>query len=156
MYTVEELRLAEQDDEIVLLGRHNAEDTDLTADFDEGILRASCLSMRRDVYRTNWNCFIAYKRDEPVGYILATCSPSLYSKRIVASLELFFVMPKLRGTRVTLMLVEAYERWALSNGASRLFTGTVNKRYAEKTSHMLEKLGYMRVGALHAKEIPIG
>lgn len=152
-YEVKELRYAEQDMHLLGLAIEHANDTDLVAEIDPDVLIDNCITLRADLDRRDMNVFLAYREGRAVGYAVALASKSLYSARTTATLELLFVTRTLRGSRVAPMLIRSFEQWSTSIGARRLFTGTVNRRYAEKTSHMYEKLGYALVGALHVKEI---
>lgn len=152
-FRVEELTRSEQDLQIY----HMAEDfvntvaLDESIDFDTFIL--SCARIRADVDRKYVNAFICYLDGEPVGFLVGVASPCFHRQGIVAEQKLWYVKPKRRATYAAVHLVRAYERWARINGATQIFTGTANKLLSERTSKLLEKLGYARVGYVHVKEI---
>src|SRR5687768_9676368 len=150
---VEELTRPEQDVEVLHMARKFVQDVHLHEHVDDDVLLLSCIKIRRDIDRKYINLFIAYQDDTPVGFLVGVTMPALHRLGVVAEQKLWYVDPKARGTLAAKLLMTAYEQWARINGADQLFTGTANLRYAERTSKLLEHLGYARVGALHVKEI---
>lgn len=150
---IKELLTREQDVEILHMTENFIEDVDLREEVDPETLLMSCAAIRNDIERKNVNCFIAYENGEPIGFLVGVASPAFHRQGIVAEQKLCYVVPNRRGSFAALRLVQAFERWARLQGATQIFTGTANKRYAEKTSQFFERIGYARVGALHVKEI---
>lgn len=151
-YRVAELMDEAQDDEIVALTKEFIADVDLNEWFDELTLRKSCIEIRDDLDRANVNCFIAYYHDKPTGFLVGTASRCFHRPGLVAEQKLWYVRPTARSGPAAALLIRAYERWATDLGATQLFTGTANSRYAERTIRTLKKLGYVPVGALLVKE----
>lgn len=150
---IEELLRPEQDDDIIRMAHAFADDVDLNESVDDYTVRMSCIALRADVERRGVNVFIAYDDDRAIGLCLGVTSPAFHRPGVVAEQKLWYVEPTHRGSVAARKLMAAYERWARCNGATQIFTGTANKRYAERTSQLLEKLGYARVGNVHVKEI---
>lgn len=150
---VRELLDREQDFEILHMAQMFAEDVDLDESVDVDTVLLSCIKVRLDIDRKNVNCFIAYEHNKPIGFLVGVASPAFHRKGIVAEQKLCYVIPNRRGSFAALRLVQAFERWARLQGSTQIFTGTANKRYAEKTSKFFEQIGYARVGSLHVKEI---
>lgn len=151
--TVRELLSSKQDFEILKLAQEFANDVDLNEEIEDDILLMSCIRVRNDPERGNVNVFIAYDGDDAVGFLVGVTSGAFHRRAVVAEQKLCYVTKSARGSLAVKLLIKAYERWARLNGATQIFTGTANKRYAERTSKLLEHLGYARVGAMHVKEI---
>jgi GNAT superfamily N-acetyltransferase len=153
VYVVRELRTPAQDDEIINLGVEFTNDVDLTDYVEPNIVRLHCVKLRLDTERAWMNCWIAYRKEKAVGFLVGVCFPTWYNKRIVAEQKLWFVSKEHRGSKAAYLLIKAFENWARLNGATQIYTGTANQRYAEQTKYVLEKLGYRHVGSLHVKEV---
>lgn len=152
-FKVSELRTADQDDDIIRMAKEFANDVDLDEYIHVPTIKESMIMCRADMKRDGVNCFISYKGEEAVGFLVGVCSKAFHRPGVVAEQKLWYVTPPYRGSRAALSLMQAYENWALLNGATQIFTGTANRRYSEPTSRLLEKLGYARVGNVHVKEI---
>jgi len=152
-YTVFELHNMDQAREILRMAKEFADDYPIPEIVDDTVLIASCMSLIKDGERKHLNAFIAYLEDKAIGFLVADCMPVWYNRRIIAEQRLWFVSKQFRGSRAAPLLIKAYEAWAIRNGATHLYTGTGNERYAEQTSRLLEQLGFKRVGSMHLKEI---
>lgn len=151
--TVTEVLTPAHDVGILKLAHEFINDIDLDEHMDPDVVCLTCINIRNDVDRQYLNMFIAYADDLPVGFLVGSTTPALHRKGIVAEQKLWYVTENARGTPAAKLLIREFERWAKLNGATQIFTGTANKRYAERTSKLLEQLGYARVGALHVMEI---
>lgn len=151
--TIEELTRSEQDIEILRMAKEFCKDVDLTEHVDDNVLLMSCIQTRNDIDRKQVNCFIAYDGEHAIGFLVGVTTGAFHRHGIVAEQKLCYVTPTARGTLAVKLLIRAFERWARINGATQIFTGTANQRYAERTSKLFEHLGYARVGSLHVKEI---
>lgn len=127
-----------------------AEASDTEEVVSDNVLK-SCIDIRLSD-RTNVNLFIVYKYDLPVGFLVGTCFDLWYNTRKCAEQKLWFVRKAHRHTIAPKLLIDAYEAWALSLGASRIYTGCANPRYAATISRTLHKLGYANVGGTFVKE----
>lgn len=152
-WRVEELTTPDQDLEVLRMGHNFIADVDLNERVDDDVTLMSCIRIRQDVDRQYINLFIAYFDNKPKGFLVGVATPAFHRLGIVAEQKLCYVEPSARGSTAAMYLVQAYEKWARLNGATQLFTGTVNRRYAERTAKFFEHLGYARVGSLHVKEI---
>lgn len=150
---VEELIRSEQDFDMLRLAREFTADVELNEHVDEDVLLMTCIKIRNDVERKYVNCFIAYSDDKPIGFLVGVTSPAFHRLGIVAEQKLWYVTPNARGTLAFKLLIKAFEHWARTNGATQLFTGTANVKLSERTSKLLQHLGYARVGTSHVKEI---
>lgn len=152
-FRVDELRHSHQDLEILKMATDFAAEIPLHEWVDPDTLLLSCIKVRQDIDRKQVNVFIAYMDDKPVGFLVGVTTPCFHRPGIVAEQKLWYVEPKRRATYAAVHLIRAYERWARINGATQIFTGTANAELSERTSKLLEKLGYTRTGSLHVKEI---
>jgi GNAT superfamily N-acetyltransferase len=107
--------------------------------------------LRYDLDRDSFNCFIAYKGDEAVGFLVCKLSPYFFSSMVAAYQELWYVRPAFRSTRIAFDLIRAFEDWARLRGAAEIYTGQVTNDpvKGKKVSKVLTKLGYPRVGSYH-------
>lgn len=152
-FRVEELTRSEQDLEIYNMAKQFAEEIPLREHIHFDTLILSCASVRQDFERKHLNVFLAYMDDEAVGFLVGVTSHCFHRPAIVAEQKLWYVVPKRRASYAAIHLMRAYERWARINGATQIYTGSANSALSERTSKLLEKLNYARVGALHVKEI---
>lgn len=152
-FRVEELTRSEQDLEIFDMAKGFADEVTLDEYIDFDTLVLSCARVRNDIERKHLNVFIAYMDDEAVGFLVGVATPCFHRPAIVAEQKLWYVRPSRRTGVAALKLVQAYERWARINGATQIYTGSANTPFTERTSKLLEHLGYARTGTLHVKEI---
>lgn len=150
---IEELSTAKHTHDVLSMAYGYAEDVALNEYIDADTVIKSCIMIRQDHDRKNYNMFIAYDGETPIGFMVGVTSNAFHRPAIVAEQKLWYVSQSARGGIAAKKLIDAYEQWARINGATQIFTGTANKRYAERTSKLLERLGYARCGALHVKEI---
>ena len=103
--------------------------------------------------RSVFNAWGVWKADALVGMMAGVCHPMFFTRSRVAEDVVLYVTPSSRGSRAALLLMDAFEKWALSYDAKHirinLSTG-VNSVSAEK---FLNKLGYNTVGAV-VRKIP--
>jgi GNAT superfamily N-acetyltransferase len=148
---VRELLYEEELTELLELGKQMNKDADYLDEIEDDCFTQSALNIINDQVRAYRNVFLAYRHGKMVGFLLASCAPSMYNYRSEASMQLLYVLPEHRPSTAPFRLVNAYERWATLQGAKFIFTGTVNPKLAAKTSKFFEKLGYPRMGSLHVK-----
>lgn len=150
---VEELSRSSQYADVLALAQGFAADVDLDEYIDADCVLKSCILINQDYTRKHTNLFIAYDGDTPIGFLVGVTTTAFHRPTVVAEQKLWYVSQTARGGVAAKKLMQAYEDWARLNGATQIFTGTANRRYAERTSKLLEHLGYARCGALHVKEI---
>lgn len=151
---VEELRSSSHNTELFTLAEEFLSECGTSQHIDTDVLIHTMLRIQKDFERDFLNAFIAYKYDQPVGFLVASCQPSLYNRTVEAHQNLWFVSKQHRSASgAAILLMDAYESWARLNGATHIFTGSVHPSSAEKTSKLLTKLGFTRVGVLHCKEV---
>lgn len=150
---IKELTHSWQDLEVAQMASDFVNEIELQESISIDDTLRSCIRIRNDVERKYVNLFIAYEGDTAIGFLVGVTSPCFHRPGIVAEQKLWYVKPSRRSSRAAVLLMKAYERWARINGATQIFTGTANLQLAERTSKLLERLGYARVGYVHVKEI---
>lgn len=96
-------------------------------------------------------CFLIAERDNHIlGGMIGCISPYYFSSEIRANDVALFVAKEERGTRTALYLVKAFERWAYTKKAKRIYLG-VSTGY-DKAGEFYERIGYNQVGGLYRKK----
>jgi hypothetical protein len=138
---------------LLTLGKEMQDDADIIDDIDPEVVMQTVTYTLADQERSNFNIFLLYRYDKPVGFLVASCNRSLYNRRIVAQSHLWFVTKKYRTVHSSLLLLHEYEQWARTNSATHIYTGSVNMRNSERLSKLLTRYGYPCLGYLHMKEV---
>lgn len=89
---------------------------------------------------------------EHAGLLLAACQKSWFGTDMMASDILFYLLPEHwnRGGFALKKIVGRYEFWARERKAKVIPLGCSTGIQAERTGRTFEKLGFPRVGSLHA------
>ncbi|MCJ0762040.1 GNAT family N-acetyltransferase [Variovorax terrae] len=85
--------------------------------------------------------------------LLASAQQYAFSNNFAVQIDVFYVLPQLRGSPAALRLLGALRKWADNRDVVEIwlldrFTGAPNRNH-----RLLEKLGLTAVGAMHAKWI---
>lgn len=122
-------------------------------DFMPNQIRKFCRQIQGDFDRDYLNGFLCYNGDLPIGFIVCRACQYLFSTQILAYQELVYVKKEFRGTKAFILLIKAFEEWARLRGAVQVFTGVAvfDPAVAKKTSKLLAKMGYPKVGAYHCR-----
>jgi len=94
---------------------------------------------------------IAEKDGEVVGVLLALAQQYFFNHDFHAQIELFYVRPELRSTRVAMELLGACRRWADNRSATELW---LLDRFAEPSAYnrkLFGRLGLLTVGTMHSR-----
>lgn len=142
-------------DDLIPMAMHMHQENAAHLDFDPDVVRRYADYIIRD--RGNINGWIAYKDGVPVGFLIATMHPYMFSDQKLANQELWFTVPEQRGSRVAFNLLKAFQKWAEHNGAAEIWAGvaTDNRELRRSVSHVLTRMGYPKVGTYH-KRIVLG
>ncbi len=100
----------------------------------------------------NKTAIIARKGDKPVGLYAGYMSKYYFSDEYVANDIAWFVTKSLRGTRVGLRLLDAFEKWAIDKGASEIRLGFTTDINPKAFDSLMKKRGYDVVGANYRLE----
>ena len=132
---------------------HHAE-FGLGRSFDSAAVVQSGIECRSQDVRY-MNCWIAFNgEDKAVGYLAASSSRPYHTHRRVAVQDMWYVLPQYRGARAAIMLADAYEEWARWLGCEHAFMIVEHNELTEqteKTSKLMDRLGFMRRGTMHIK-----
>ena len=108
-----------------------------------------------DKQRKHLNCWVTYDDDnEPIGYLAATIRPSFYSYRSYAVQEMWYVVPRARGTRAAIELLLQFERWALSHNVERIYMQVEHDnddKLVKRILWLMSRLGYRTQGYIAVK-----
>jgi GNAT superfamily N-acetyltransferase len=90
---------------------------------------------------------LAYTSEgKPVGMIAGSITPYFFSRGLVASDFVWFVLPEYRGSRTSLRLLDSFKNWAEERGAFQLFMGVSTNISADRTGELLGKMGFEHMG----------
>lgn len=95
--------------------------------------------------------------DEPVGGIVCVSVPALFSQEKVAYDVTIMVDEEHRGKclKQLLQIVKEYKAWALADGAKLIKMGVSSGINMDKASAFFERMGFARVGAMHALKVGV-
>jgi hypothetical protein len=126
-----------------------------TREFSADAISKNCFRCVFDKERKYLNCWIAYDdKNLPVGYLTGALYPSTYSHRFFAIQEMWYVIPRARGSRAAIMLLNAYEHWAKARNAERIYTQVEHDGDLSTTEYvfdLLQRLGYRKQGYIAVK-----
>ena len=98
-----------------------------------------------------YGLMIAEKNGEVVGVLLALAQQYFFNHDFHAQIELFYVRPELRGTRVAMELLGACRRWADNRSVTELW---LLDRFAEPSAYnrkLWSRLGLSAIGSVHSR-----
>ena len=132
--------------DILRLGMAMQEEGDFSSvPFD--IETAANAIVRMVVDNPNGFGVLAYNdKDEAVGMLAGSVTPYFFSKGSVASDFVWYVLPKYRGSRTALKMLNMFTDWSRKQGASELYMGVTTNIAAERTGKLLQKRGFDHVG----------
>ena len=124
-------------------------------EFSTDAVSRACFKCVMDKERKYLNGWIAYDdKSVPVGYLSGAMYPSTYSDRFYAIQEMWYVIPRCRGTRAAILLLNAYEHWAKARNAERIYTQVEHDGDLNTTEYvfgLLQRLGYRKQGYIAVK-----
>lgn len=88
-----------------------------------------------------------------VGLIAGFVVEHWFGRDKMASDFTFYVAPEARGGRAALMLVRAFEAWAISQGVKDIVPGVSTELNVEGVAAFYNRLGYRTYGATFLKEV---
>lgn len=126
-----------------------------TREFSSDAVSRACFKCVVDKERKYLNCWVCYDdHNLPVGYLSGAMYPSTYSDRFYAIQEMWFVIPRVRGSRAAILLLNAYEHWAKGRQAERIYTQVEHDGDLSTTEYvfdLLQRLGYRKQGYIAVK-----
>jgi GNAT superfamily N-acetyltransferase len=98
------------------------------------------------VLRGHPTCFVAEVRHEIVGLTLSRIDGFYFTSGVSTSLDIIFVLPGWRGTRVPALLLRSYLEWSNAVGTRRKYMGINTGLYAERTARFFARAGARPLG----------
>lgn len=100
-------------------------------------------------------CDIALNdKGEVIGGLCASVNAYIFSHDAIASDHLFYVPPETNeGPEIATALVESYVNWGQERKVKELQLRNATGNNVEAYALFMQKLGFKRVGTLHAKEM---
>ena len=143
-----------------VIKKATAKDFDLIFTFVEEMIEASVFSFAKPsrkriaehFYYPKTGTFIAYKDNEPIGFISACIAPFFFSDYERATDLGFYVREQHRGGSTALRLLKTIEKWAKAMGARELQIGhSVGGKVDEMKSFYLRN-GF-KVGGFNSMKV---
>lgn len=126
-------------------------------EFDYRVIGKHCYECCKDPQRKFGNCWIAYDDDnKPIGYIIGTMRASFYSARHYGVQEMWYVVPRARGSRTAIGLLTEFERWCIERNAERIYAQVehdADDALVERIFKLMNVLGYRKQGYIGVKVI---
>lgn len=98
-------------------------------------------------------CFIiAYKDNEPVGFIWGHAHNLPWSKEKLAFDTILYVRPSSRKSSVAYRLMKEWEEWASERGAVEVQISIASGIHEDSSVSFFKKLGYSYIGQQYRKE----
>ena len=124
-------------------------------EFDRKAVSKHAFQCCQDKERKYLNCWVAYDDDgNAIGYLAGTIRDSFYSNRYYAVQEMWYVVPRARGTRASIELLVQFERWALFHGVERIYMQVEHDHddsLVHKILRLMSRLGYRTQGYIAVK-----
>jgi GNAT superfamily N-acetyltransferase len=98
-------------------------------------------------------CMVGEIDGKVVGGMLGHLSQYFFGNDFMAADIGLFVKKEHRGSSVGIKLIKAFESWAKEHGAKEVNIIQSTGVEVEKTTHLMERLGYTNCGSTMKKEI---
>ena len=85
---------------------------------------------------------VAEKDGEVIGLFIGLSDEHWFGTNTMSCDLAFYVIPSERGSMAGIKLIKAYEEWARSIGVSEIILGIYTGINADRTSSLLQRLGY--------------
>ena len=96
---------------------------------------------------------VAEESGRIVGMLGGFVSEYFFGHDLVASDYVFYVRPENRGGSSAVRLLRAFEKWAISAGASEIVPGVSTRLSVARTEGLYLALGYEKAGVILSKRI---
>lgn len=103
--------------------------------------------------QTQGVALIALKEGKPVGMILGAANSPLFSEQKIAMELAWYIEPKHRKSRASLLLFRAYEDWAYRVGCDYVQMAYLSNTSNELLDQLYRRQGYTQVEVSYMKEI---
>lgn len=89
---------------------------------------------------------LVYDGDNAVGMLAGGISQPFFSYTTYAYDYVWYMLPKYRGARASIRMLNMFKEWALEKGCDHLWMGVSTNINVEKTGRLFEKLGFRHIG----------
>jgi GNAT superfamily N-acetyltransferase len=136
--------------EFIALAREmHGESEERDGNFNPEKLRS--LVCMKDVF-----CAMSRNADgEYIGFFIGSLNSNFWGNDVTADDMAIFVKPSCRGSSAGVRLIQAFEKWAIENGAKRIYLAQATGVAVDKTTRLFEKLGYQIVGSVTRKMVTL-
>lgn len=123
---------------------------------DLDMCRNSMFYVVADHKRERLNCWLVYSDDgQCIGYLGAFVNQPFYSRAVHAHADEFYVRPEARNSRAFFMLLNAFEKWAMSKADLEMIQlnvqhGEINTATA-RIMQAVQRFGYRQGGVFAVK-----
>jgi len=137
------------------LAQQHHDEFGTSREFDRKAVGQAAFHCVMDKQRRHLNCWVVYDDDDkPIGYLAGTIRPSFYSFRSYAVQEMWYVVPRARGSRASIELLVQFERWALSHNVERIYMQVehdADDTLVMRIMKLMSRLGYRTQGYIAVK-----
>jgi hypothetical protein len=137
------------------LAQQHHDEFGTSREFDRKAVGQAAFHCTLDKQRKHLNCWVVYDdNNKPVGYLAATIRPSFYSFRSYAVQEMWFVLPRVRGSSASIKLLIHFEQWALSHRVERIYMQVehdADDTLVQKILRLMARIGYRTQGYIAVK-----
>lgn len=130
-------------DEIVEMGRANAEETKQRDVFSEFRAREVCYQYLDTADPT---IFVCEKDRAVIGFLIAGFASYDHRDGFFTTQRVLYVKPENRGTRAAVLLIKHLIDWSKRIGAAEVLGGNDNGFQSERTAKFLSHFGFENVG----------
>lgn len=124
-----------------------------TLSFDREKVREFAQSII-DSDKTEKIAILAMEDDKPVGLIAGYTARPLFSKELISYELMWWVEPEYRHLKHGLLLIQAYEDWALRVGCKYVIGATLGEVFPEKMADKyFESNGFTKAEFAYVKEV---
>lgn len=153
--SVRQIETPQDGNDVEDLATLHHEEYGTSREFDAKAVGKAAFRCVSDKARRYLNCWVAYDdNDVPIGYLAGTLRDSFYSYRYYAVQEMWYVVPRARGTRASIELLLQFERWALDRNAERIYMQVEHDsddELVERIFNLMQRLGYKKQGYIGVK-----
>jgi GNAT superfamily N-acetyltransferase len=96
---------------------------------------------------------VAVREGIVIGFLWGQTSYLPWSKELIATDNVFYILPEFRGGLYGVKLIRRYEEIAKERGAKQIALSIASGITEGRTSELYTHLGYHKVGIQHRKEL---
>lgn len=90
---------------------------------------------------------LVVERDgQAVGYICGQIGEALFSRDLLATILMYYVLPSARNGKAAVRLLQAFREWARRRGAREVDIHVTSGVYIARTDRFLRRLGFRQIG----------